>query len=45
MHLPQMENEELRLGQTILASEVMALRRDLSALAARAQVRCRILHA
>lgn len=35
----QMENEELRMGQTILAAEVQSLRRDLGALAARSQVR------
>lgn len=34
----QMENEELRMGQAILAGEVQSLRRDLGALAARSQV-------
>ena len=34
----QMENEELRMGQAILASEVQSLRRDLGSLAARLQV-------
>ena len=34
----QMENEELRMGQAILAAEVQSLRRDLGSLAARLQV-------
>jgi hypothetical protein len=39
----QMENEELRMGQAILASEVQSLRRDLGSLAARLQVCSRLL--
>lgn len=36
--VPQLENEELRMGQALMAAEVQSLRRDLSALAARSQV-------